>query len=172
MQRPEPNEHKPYVARYISLVPEGNFIDVLKQNTNDSIDFFTNIPTDKEDHRYADGKWSIKEVLIHIADTERVMYYRALTGIRGDNKAIMYDMDQDLYTGNADVSGRTLTDILEEFSAIRTTGIKLFENITEEQSQAIIQLKDGGIFSVRAIGYMNIGHILHHINVIKERYLD
>ena len=99
MQRPEPNEHKPYVARYISLVPEGNFIDVLKQNTNDSIDFFTNIPTDKEDHRYADGKWSIKEVLIHIADTERVMYYRALTGIRGDNKAIMYDMDQDLYFG-------------------------------------------------------------------------
>ncbi len=171
MQRPQLNEHKAYVERYVNLVPEGDYIEVLKQNTNNSTEFFNNIPANKEDYRYADGKWSIKQVLLHITDTERVMYYRALTGIRGDSKAVMYDMDQDLYTDNADVTGRTLADLTEEFITVRNSGIKLFENVSEEQSKAIIHLNDGGVFSVRALGYMVIGHMLHHINIIKERYL-
>ncbi|MCB0696964.1 MAG: DinB family protein [Chitinophagaceae bacterium] len=171
MQRPDSNEYKPFAERYIQLVPEGNFMELYRQNTNDAIAFFSNLPANKHEYRYAEGKWTLKEMLMHIADTERVMNYRALTGIRGDRAAIMYDMDQDLYAAGADVSGRTWDDILEEFAAVRTTGLKLFGHITSEQSRAVIHMIDGGTFTVRALGYINIGHMMHHMNIINERYL-
>src|SRR5690606_29008489 len=121
MQRPEQNEYKPFAARYISLVPAGDFIDIYRQNTEDVLAFFNSLPTAKHEYSYATGKWNLKEVLMHLADTERVMNYRALTGIRGDHRAVLYDMDQDLYANGADVSGRTMGDIIEEFVAVRTT---------------------------------------------------
>lgn len=171
MLRPCSNEYKPFAATYVNLVPDGHFMDLLNQNTEEAIAFFNSIPATKQDYSYAAGKWTIKEVLMHIADTERVMSHRALTGIRNDTKAIMCDMDQDLYVNGTDVSGRTISDILEEFTAIRTSTIKLFQHVNEEQSLREVHMNDGTIFTVRAFGYIIIGHVIHHINITKERYL-
>lgn len=171
MQRPTSTEYKPFAATYINLVPDKNFLDTLNQSTKDTIAFFNSIPAAKQEYRYAEGKWTIKEVLMHITDTERVMSYRALTGIRGDSKSIMCDMDQDLYVAGADVTDRTISDILEEFAAIRLSTIKLFQHVNVEQSLREVRMNDGTIFTVRALGYIIIGHALHHTNITKERYL-
>lgn len=171
MQRPAITEHKPYAKTYIDLVPEGQYIASLQNNTAEVLSFYNAIPEEKHNHAYADGKWTIKEVLMHIIDTERVMTYRALTGIRGDNKAQLSDMDQNIYAADLNLSNRTMQDILEEFSAVRMASLKLFQNTTEEQSKREVRLVDGGMFTVRAFGYLIIGHAIHHNNIIMERYL-
>lgn len=108
---------------------------------------------------------------MHIMDTERGMSYRAFVGARGDKHTRLYTMEEDLYAANADVSGRTMYDLLEEFSAIRTATEKLFANMTDAQSIDAATMEDGTHVTPRALGYIIVGHLLHHINVIKERYL-
>ena len=170
MQKPLPSEHREYFHKYINLVPAGDYINILQQNTATTVSFFNSIPAEKHEYRYADGKWTPKEVLLHITDTERIFSYRALVALRGDSTSLLPSMDENLFAANADVSHRTMQDLLEEFNAIRTATTKLFGNITHEQS---IKTANASGFhtSVRAIGYMIIGHVIHHINVIQERYL-
>jgi uncharacterized damage-inducible protein DinB len=170
MQKPLPSEHKEYFKRYIDLVPSGNYISLLQQNTNDLIHFLSTIPVEKHEYRYTDGKWTPKEVLLHITDTERIFSYRALVALRGDSQSLLPSMDENLFAANADVSKRTMQDIIEEFNAIRIATTKLFENTTDEQS---IKTANASGFhtTVRSIGYMIIGHVIHHMNIINERYL-
>jgi uncharacterized damage-inducible protein DinB len=170
MQKPLPSEHREYFQKYIDLVPEGNYIQVLQNNTTSTISFFNDIPTEKHECRYAEGKWSIKEVLLHLTDTERIFSYRALVALRGDSESLLPSMDENLFAANADVSTRTMQDLLEEFNAIRTATRKLYENINDAQS---IRTANASGFhtSVRALGYMIIGHVIHHMNITQERYL-
>lgn len=170
MQKPLPGTYKPYFDNYIRLVAEGNYTDLLKGNTAQCIQFFREIPDSKHNYRYADGKWTIKEVLMHIMDTERVMSYRALTAIRGDSTSLLPAMDENMFAANVNVSGRSMNDLLEEFMAIRTTTEKLFDNITPEQSLYTTNAA-GFETAACALGYIIIGHVLHHMHVIKERYL-
>lgn len=170
MNRPELTEHREYFKRYIDMVPQGEYHALLKQNTEDMLLFMGNIPAEKHNYRYADGKWSIKEVLLHIMDTERIFAYRVLTAVRGDSESLLPMMDENKFAANADVSNRTMQDMLEEFSAVRTATLKLFENMTEEQTKLTANTS-GFNTSARAIGYMIIGHALHHMNIIRERYL-
>mgnify|MGYP002400687698 CR=1 FL=1 len=171
MQPPLSAEYRPYFQRYIDLVPQGDIIDVLKQQAKEVTDFFTTLPADIHDYRYADGKWSIKQVLLHITDTERVMSYRALVAARGDMGAILSSMDENLYAENAPYTGRTMDDILEEFAAVRAATLHLLANITEQQSVQRANNSDGTYFTTRALAYIIAGHLLHHIQVIKDRYL-
>lgn len=171
MQKPLKDEYAPFFQRYMDLIPEGTFDHILQENTQSIINFFNNLPTNKHDHRYADEKWSIKQILLHIADTERIMTYRALTGIRGDAEVVTYPIDPDLYSNNTNVSERSLQDILEEFTAIRNASQKLFKHTTEEQCTKRIQMKDGNSFTVRALGYIIIGHPIHHQNIINSKYI-
>src|SRR4051812_28920834 len=97
MQRPVATEHNPRFSTYINLVPAGAYTDTLQQNTDAVLQLFEQLPADKYDHAYAEGKWTLKQVLQHIADTERVMSYRALAALRGDNTALFPGMDENEY---------------------------------------------------------------------------
>ena len=170
MQKPLPTEHNPYFKKYIDLVSEENFLKALSENTTTAIKFFESLPKEKHNYKYAADKWTVKEVLMHITDTERVMSYRMLAAVRGDNKNAMPSMDENLYAKNVDVSKRTLEDLLSEFKAVRFATEKIVENTTEEQSKLTANTVSHPV-SARALAYIIIGHVLHHMNVIKERYL-
>jgi uncharacterized damage-inducible protein DinB len=170
MQRPEANEYRAAYQKYFDLIPNGDYIDMLEQNKIETVGFFDSIPPQKHDYRYAEGKWSIKEVLMHIIDTERVFTYRALAAARGD-AAPVYRMDEELYAANVDVSDRTTGDLISEFKAVRKATEFLFRNMTDEQSKRFCNVVTHPM-SARAIAYFIIGHVLHHVGVVRSRYLQ
>jgi uncharacterized damage-inducible protein DinB len=169
MQRPEINEYHPNYQKYFDLIPKGDYMHVLVQNTIETVEFFDTIPPEKHDHRYAEGKWTIKEVLMHIIDTERVFAYRALAAARGDATPV-YRMDEELYARNVNVSNRTMGDLISEFKTVRKATEFLFKNMTDEQSMRSCNVVAYPM-SARAIGYFMIGHVLHHVGVVGVRYL-
>ena len=171
MNRPSANEYNPYFEGYISLVEPGNFHELLVSNHRTVIDFFKSIPPHKHDYAYAPGKWTIKQVVLHITDTERVMQYRALTVARGDIESNLPAMDENRFASEADVTGRNMSDLLDEFSIVREAGKLLFSRINERQS-AYLGKANGFPITPRALGYIILGHPLHHLNVIRERYLQ
>lgn len=170
MTRPNENEYAPYFKKYIDLVGEDSFKSLWTNNTEETIAFFNAIPEDKHDYRYAENKWSIKSVLMHIIDTERTFAYRALVCGRGDTSVTLPLMDENLYAANVNVDNYTMAILIEEFKAVRQSSTYLYNSITEEQSKIIVH-SSAAPFSARAIAYMMIGHIKHHMNIIEERYL-
>jgi uncharacterized damage-inducible protein DinB len=169
MQKPSSDEYAPSYQKYFDLVPPGDYLSLLKHNSKQIATVFENIPIEKLDYRYAEGKWTVKEVLMHIIDTERVFSYRALAAARGDSATAHYRMDEELYARNVDVSSRSLPSLISEFKAVRSSTEQLFENITDDQSKWRCNLVTHPM-SARAIGYFLIGHVQHHLNVIEERY--
>ncbi|TAE50349.1 MAG: HD domain-containing protein [Bacteroidetes bacterium] len=171
LQRPQEGECNPYFMRYINLVPEGNYIAIFRKTTEETLRYFQALPAEKLDYRYAEGKWSIKEVLMHLMDTERIMAYRALVASRMDSEAVLPNMDETVYAAHVDVSGRSLEDMLEEFIALRTSTEKLLANIPYSQSRYLVRHASGSMFSARAVAYVIVGHVLHHLRVLEERYV-
>ena len=169
MQRPEPNEYQPAYQKYFDLIPNGDLTTILTQNSTETVDFFEAIPEGKHDYRYAEGKWTIKQLLIHIIDTERVFAYRALAAARGDESPV-YRMDEELYAGNVDVSSRTLPNLISEFKSVRSATEFLVDNLTDEQGQRWCNVVTHPM-TTRAIAYFMIGHVLHHVGIVRERYL-
>jgi uncharacterized damage-inducible protein DinB len=157
MQRPQSTEHNEYFLKYIGLLPEGDYFDLLMQNTEDVVSSFASLSEEKQNYRYAPGKWTPKQMLMHLIDMERGM-------------SLIQTLDEDLYAANAVVDHRSMDDLLEEFAAVRFTTRKLFEGMTEEQTTWTANVTNGRV-SARALGYMMIGHAIHHMNVLKERYL-
>jgi hypothetical protein len=170
MVRPKKGEFNPYFKNYIAMVPNGDIMDLLYKNTRDAVQFFESIPVEKHNYRYEEDKWNIKEMLIHLIDAERVFSYRALVAARGDKKTALQPMDDHLYVKSAAVDGRRFHDLVEEFKAVRHATEKLFETLTEKQ----MAFKANGVSSpitARALGYIIVGHMMHHMKVIKEWYL-
>jgi hypothetical protein len=170
MKRPNKLEYKPYFQHYINLVPDGNFFILYRENTETILTFFSGCTETQLNHRYQEGKWSIKQVLMHIIDTERVLSYRAFVGTRLDDKTLLHSYDDDEYAVAARGDERTLSSLLEEFELQRRTTLILFENSSLEQQQFKANAVDSYI-TPRAIGYIILGHALHHLQVIKDRYL-
>jgi|SRR5215213_970794 len=170
MQRPDANEYHPNYQKYFDLIPNGDYMDMLEQNKIETVEFFETIPPQKQTYRYAEGKWTIKEVLMHLIDTERVFAYRALAAARGD-PAPVYRMDEELYACNVDVSNRTIGDLISEFKTVRNATEFLFKNMTDEQSERSCNVVTHPM-SARAIGHFIIGHVLHHVAVVRGRYLQ
>ena len=170
MQKPSADEYAIGYQKYFDLVPEGDYLSLLRQNLIDTITRLERIEAEKLDYRYAEGKWTIKEVLMHIVDTERVFSYRALVAARGDAATPHYRMDEELYARNVDVSHRTLQSLISEFRVVRASTEQLFENITDAQSKSPCNIVTHQM-TTRAIGYFMIGHVQHHLAVIEERYL-
>lgn len=168
--RPEQQEYDPYFKAYIDLVDLGDFETMFAANTERTIDFFANIPPNKHSYKYGVDKWTIKEVLMHIIDTERVFAYRALVCIRGDYKTVFCSMDDKLYASNVNVASRSMDSLINEFQVVRQNSGLLFKDITEEQSKFLGKGVSSN-FSARALAWIMMGHILHHMNVIQERYL-
>lgn len=169
MKKPSPSEYALGYQQYFDLVPEGDYLSLLTQNSMETVAFFESIADEKLKYKYAEGKWTIQEVLMHIIDTERVFSYRGLVAARGDASP-HYRMDEELYAGNVDVSRRSQQSLILEFKAVRASTEQLYEHITDEQSQLRCNIVTHPM-SARAIGYFLIGHVQHHLNVIKDRYL-
>lgn len=169
MQKPQAGEYAAGYQKYFDLVSEGEYLSVLRQNSIDTIAFFESIPDEKLDYRYAEDKWTIKEVFMHIIDTERVFSYRGLVAARGDSSP-QYRMDEELYARNVVVSGRSVKSLISEFKAVRDSTEQLFKHLTDEQSRRLCNIVTHPM-SARAVGYFMIGHVLHHVNMVKERYL-
>ncbi|MBN9485109.1 MAG: DinB family protein [Bacteroidetes bacterium] len=170
MHKPHPGEYNSYFKRYLDLVPDGNFIDQLKDNTRAVVTFFESLPLEKHAYSYAPGKWTVKQVLLHLVDTERVMSYRALAAARGDERSLLPGMDENLYAANATADNRSMDDILGEFNAVRLATLKLFENVTNEQSEQTANIASH-LTTTRALGYIIIGHAMHHLKILQDRYL-
>jgi uncharacterized damage-inducible protein DinB len=170
MQRPSTDEYHPNYQKYFDLIASGDYFDLLRQNSTDTPAFFEKLPEEKLDYRYTAGKWTIKEVLMHIIDTERVFSYRGLVAARGDEITVPHRMDEELYASNADVSQRTRESLISEFKAVRSATEQLFENITDIQGRRWCNIGTSPM-TARAIAYFIIGHARHHVGVIQEKYL-
>ena len=164
-RRPETGEYADYFDTYVRLVPDGDIISTLKGQ----LAWFESLPADRWSHRYAPGKWDLKEVVGHVVDTEWVFSYRALRFARGD-KVPLAGMEQDDLMAGANFSGRTPDSMLAEWRHLRFAGVELFSSFSEEILDRTGQAS-GYDFSVRAMIYTIAGHALHHRGVIEERYL-
>jgi hypothetical protein len=169
MQRPERDEYAPYYARYIDLVPQGDILSYLEQQRNAFSARLAEIPSDKAEHRYAEGKWSVKEVVGHVIDMERVFLYRALSFARADAGPIP-GVEQDDWVAAAGFDRRTLESLREEFHHLRSSGIVMLRSF-DEATSVRRGVASGCEFTVRAIPYVLAGHLDHHARVLEERYL-
>jgi uncharacterized damage-inducible protein DinB len=166
--RPNPDEYSEFAARYVSLVGNEPLLELLEQQKEASYALFTSLDADKAAYAYAEGKWTIKQVVGHMADTERIFAYRALVFSR--ESATLPGFDQDVYMEQATFNSRPLNDLANELKTVRESSLFLFRSMTEAQ---LTQkgIASGSPFSVRAYAYMIAGHELHHMNILKERYL-
>jgi hypothetical protein len=169
MTKPHPNDYPPFYETYIKLVSDIPIKIVFAQSFEDFKKFVDEIPETKENFKYELNKWTTKQVLQHIIDTERIFNFRALCFARGENQSIP-GFDENEYAFFADVDNRNLNELKEELILVRNSTILLFEsfNITMLQRKGIANNAE---ISVNALGYCIIGHSLHHFNILKERYL-
>ena len=163
------NEYHSYFKTYLDKVNDLPLLDSLVNGKLETINFFKNIPTSKLEYRYEESKWTIKQILIHIIDTERVFNYRALQFARSDNSNLE-GFDENEFVRNADLNTRTIDSILEEYSIVRDASIVLFKNFSEDSLKRIGKASNNPL-SVRAAGFLICGHETHHKEVIGERYL-
>ena len=171
MNKPTPDEYNPFFKNYIDLVPNGELVPMMVENLDKITSFFKSIPNERANYKYAPGKWSIKELLAHINDSERVFAYRALVCIRIDHSIVIPNMDENLYAENRDVSAIDLVSLIEEFEIARKNTIKLYEGISEKH-YTFKAKSEGGDITAKALGVAIIGHTLHHKKVFRERYLN
>ncbi|QJD94899.1 DinB family protein [Mucilaginibacter robiniae] len=169
INQPQPDEYAPFYANYISLASQGNTIETLTRLKDSTYNFFISLPAGKGDFAYAEGKWTIKEVLGHLIDSERIFAYRTLRFIRNDQTNLP-GFDQDLFVTNAHFNERDLNDLALEFKTVRESNLYFFRTITEPDSLKT-GLANGNIISVRALLYIAAGHELHHLHILNERYL-
>ncbi|MEO6333484.1 MAG: DinB family protein [Pyrinomonadaceae bacterium] len=169
MNRPDKTEYAPYYERYVSLVTPTDVMSMLGEQTTQLQDILNGMPEEKGEFRYAEGKWSIKELLGHVIDGERMFAYRVLRISRGDATPIE-GFEQDGYIENANSNHRSLADLLEEFSLLRRANMIFFKNL-DGDGWSRIGTASGATVSVRALGYIMAGHVEHHLGILKERYL-
>ncbi|MES2543286.1 MAG: DinB family protein [Bacteroidota bacterium] len=163
------NEYASYFSAYIQTLEDVELIEELEICIHDFIRFVQNIPMDKFDYRYAEGKWTIKDIIQHMIDAERIFTYRAVCISRND-KTPLPGFEEDDYVLNTDANSRGIQGLLEELAAVRQSTIFLFKSFSPEQLERI-GTASGKEVSVRAIGFILIGHQKHHQKIFQERYL-
>jgi uncharacterized damage-inducible protein DinB len=171
--RPLPGEYPPYAEMYMKLVPhDGRVLQHLRDGFVAARELIHSLPESRLYHRYAPGKWSIKEVLVHIVDDERIYAYRALRFARGERQNLI-GFDQDAYAQQSEADARPLDSIFEEYEAVRNATIALFHGLPE---QSLTRMGHGTATAndatVRALAYHIAGHELHHLHLIRTRYLE
>jgi len=169
--KPIVGEYAPYTIMYINLLPDdGLILKHLRDNLENTVRFIRLLPEGKLTTRHAEGEWTIKEILVHVVDDERIYCYRALRFARNDTTELP-GFEQDEYVPYSGANHREIEAIIEEFISVRRATITFFESLDEE---ALIRkgIGSGNIMSVRAAAYHIAGHELHHINSIKENYLS
>jgi hypothetical protein len=151
------------------LEDDAELIATMEKNTREMLSFFESIPSEKWNHRYKPEKWSILEIVQHLIDTERIFQYRALCVARNEQN-LLPGFDHDVYVLNSASEKRTSSDLIEEFKGVRASGQFLFKSFTDDMLKLIGNMNDANA-SPRAIGFIIVGHALHHRDIISNRYL-
>lgn len=167
--RPEANEYAPYYERYVSLVPDADLVETLERQGAETVALLRGLSEEQGARRYEPGKWSVKQLVGHVCDGERIFSYRALAFARGDAQALP-GMEQDEWMSGVDFDARTLSSLVDEFESVRAATVHLFRHLSPEAWARRGVASDNEV-TVRALAYVVAGHEAHHVRVLKERYL-
>ena len=167
--RPQGDEYAPYYATYVSKVSDGDILQTLESQVAEYRRTLGNLSEDKSLYRYSPGKWTVKEVVGHVIDSERVFAYRALRFARADETALP-GFDENHFVANASFNSLSLASLLDEFEAVRRGNVALFRTFTPEIAARKGTANSLSI-SVRAIVWITAGHAAHHMGILREKYL-
>ena len=170
MTRPEKTEYYEYYDTYVALVNETDIVAAFESQLSEMSELFNSIPEEKSASAYAEGKWTIKELVGHLIDGERMFGYRALRISRGDETPIE-GFEQNLYTENAPFNDYKFSDLVEEFELVRQSSVLFFKHL-KETDWTRAGTASGNPVSVRALAYIMVGHVRHHANILRDRYLN
>jgi hypothetical protein len=166
--RPQPGDHADYLGAYVGLVPDGLILQTLEAQIEETASVLTAAGEERGDHRYAPGKWTVKEVVVHLADTERVFAYRALRFGRGDTTSLP-GFEQDDWVPLASCDRRTLTETVAELRQVRAASLALFSGFPDEAWGRRGLAAEAEIV-VSAFPWIMAGHELHHRQILRQRY--
>jgi len=167
--RPNKKEYLPLAQKYIDLVPDGNIVEILQQQNEENLSLLEGLTEDQASFRYAPDKWSLKTVIGHIADVERLWCYRLLRIARGDAREFS-GYDRDIFAEMSACDTLPLNKVLNDYVAVRKSTISLIDNLSEQSMVKVAEFNDHNL-SARASIYIIAGHEAHHINIIKSKYL-
>lgn len=163
------SDFQKYIQRYLDLIPSENWLEELKLIGEKTISLFSYLTEEQSKFAYAEGKWTLKEVLLHLSDTERIFQYRVLAFARGE-KSDLPGFDEENYAANSFANERSLESLLEEYQLVRQSSQILLETLNHSILNNIGKA-NGNEISVETICKLIVGHNIHHLNVIEERYL-
>ena len=167
---PQPDEYAPFYANYVNKAgAQGNVLETLEHLKDSTWKFLTALGEEKANFTYAEGKWTMKQLVSHMIDAERIFAYRVLCFSRGEQQALP-GFDENEYVEQADLSGQTLRELANEFRILREANLFLFKSLNEAQLLNA-GIANGKPVSVRALLFITVGHELHHLDIMKERYL-
>jgi uncharacterized damage-inducible protein DinB len=167
--RPRADEYSPYYHGYVSLVPAGDVVETLERQHAETQALLAGLSDEQGAARYGPGKWSVKELVGHLVDSERVFAYRVLRFARGDRTPLP-GFEQDDYVRGGDFDARTLADLAAEFAAVRRATVALLRSLDAAAWARTGAANDAEV-SVRALAHIIAGHELHHVNILRTRYL-
>lgn len=158
-----------YVQRYLDLIPSADWLGEMKRTGEKTVELYSQLSEEQSLFAYAEGKWTLKELLVHLSDTERVFQYRILAFLRGDENELP-GFDEELYANQSFANERSLSSLLEEYQLVRMSSQVLLESA---QSSALqnVGIANGNQISAETVGKLIVGHNVHHLNIIRERYL-
>jgi len=167
-ERPREDEYAPFYARYVALVPEADILAVLEQQIEEIRRLAASVPPERETWRYAEGKWSVREVLGHLVDGERVFGYRAFCFSRGET-APLPSFDENQYVAATRHGAIPLRDLVDELALVRRSNLVVLRRL-EPSQWTRVGTASGHPVSVRALAWVMAGHPRHHVNILRERY--
>jgi hypothetical protein len=168
--RPEKNDYATFYEKYVALVPDADIVETLEGQLEDALALLRGVTEERAGYAYEPSKWSIKQVVGHIIDTERVFAYRALAIARGDEQPLP-GMDQDEYMAGANFDETTLAGLLEQFEHLRRANVLMLRGFSDE-AWSRRGTASGYEVTVRAVAYIMAGHVAHHVKILRERYLS
>jgi hypothetical protein len=168
MQRPSETEHAPFYARYVALVPEAGILDVLEGQAEEVLALAGRVPGEREGFRYAEGKWSVRQVMGHLVDAERVFGFRAFCFSRGETAALP-SFDENEYVAASRSDAWPLRELAEEFALVRRSNLVVLRRL-EAPEWARVGTASGHPVTVRALAWIMAGHPRHHLKILRERY--
>ncbi|HKP14950.1 MAG TPA: DinB family protein [Gemmatimonadaceae bacterium] len=166
--RPDVSEYAPFYHGYVQAVPEGDIVELLRSGGQELVEAVGRIPEDRGGFRYGPEKWSIREVLGHLIDAERIFAYRALRVGRGDRTPLA-SFDENDYVRTAGSDARTIADLARELRTVREATVQLFESLPDD-AWGQRGVASGKEVSLRALAYITAGHARHHLRILHERY--
>jgi hypothetical protein len=166
---PAGDEAAEYYFRYIDQVPAGNIVQILEQQGSETITLLQSIPDGRSLHRYAADKWSIRSVVGHLIDCERLFVFRAFWFARGFDSELP-SFDQNVAVGTAGADARAWQELVDEFRSVRAATLAFFRSLPSDAWDRR-GIASGNPFTVRALGYLTAGHVMHHVSILRERYL-